>query len=68
MAKREIIPELTNHNLTFKKLINKFNLLIGNFNEQQKQVIESEKFTRSLCLENNCAHNSSIEILKLFKP
>ena len=68
MAKREIIPELTNHNLTCKKLINKFNLLITNFNEQQKQVIESEKFTRSLCLENNCAHNSSIEILKLFKP
>ena len=68
MAKREIIPELTNHNLTLKKLIKKFDLLIKNFNEQQKQVIESEKFIKSLCLENNCAHNSSKEILKLFEP
>ena len=65
IAKKEIIPELTNHNLTINKLINNFDLLINNSELQKKQILQSQKIIKTLCLKNNNSYNASNEILKI---
>ena len=65
ISKKEIIPELTNHNLTSKKLIKKFDVLINNDKLQQLQVKKSYAIAKTFCLKNNYAYNATREILKI---
>ena len=64
IANKEIIPELVNHKLNSKKLINKFDHLIMNKTLMQNQIIEAKKTLKLFCLDNNSSYNASIEILK----
>ena len=65
IAKKEIVPELTNHNLTKKSLIKKFDLLLKNNILQEKQILESQKILKTLCLKTNNSYNACNEILKI---
>jgi len=65
IAKNEIIPELINHNLTKKRLVKNFDLLFNSKNLQEKQILESQRIIKSLCLKNNNSFNACNEILKI---
>ena len=65
ISKKEIVPELTNHNLTKKSLIKKFDLLLKNNILQEKQILESQKILKTLCLKTNNSYNACNEILKI---
>ena len=65
IAEKEIVPELTNHNLTKKKLIKKFDLLFKSDILQENQVLESQKIIKTLCLKNSNSFNAYNEILKI---
>lgn len=65
IAKNEIIPELINHNLTKEKLVKNFDLLFNSRNLQEKQILESQRIIKSLCLKNNNSLNACNEILKI---
>ena len=65
IANKEIIPELVNHKLNSKKLINKFDHLIINNTLLENQIIEAKEILKLFCLDKNCSHNASIEILKI---
>ena len=53
IAKKEIIPEVTNHNLTNKKLINTLEKLLYDNDKQKKQIFEINKIINTLRLKNN---------------
>ena len=65
IAEKEIIPELTNHKLTKNKLIKKFDLLFRSNILQEKQILQSRKIIKTLCLKNNSSFNACNEILKI---
>ena len=65
IAKKEIVFELTNHNLTKKRLIKKFDLLFRSNILQEWQILESQKIIKSLCLKNSNSFNACNEILKI---
>ena len=65
IAEKEIIPELTNHKLTKNKLIKKFDLLFRSNILQAKQIFQSQKIIKTLCLKNNNSFNACNEILKI---
>ncbi len=62
---KEIIPEIINHKLNHKNLINKFNENINNEKKQKKQILEVRKILESLKLKNKSSLNASKEIFRI---
>tara|TARA_Y100000590_G_scaffold470448_1_gene665069 strand:+ start:17307 stop:18434 length:1128 start_codon:yes stop_codon:yes gene_type:complete len=65
MAKKSIIPEITNHKLNISKLKFSFDSLIKNEKLQKLQIKNAKVYINKLKLGKNCSYNACLEILKI---
>ena len=65
IANKEIIPEIINHNLTNKNLINAFIEIYKNKTIQKNQIIKVKNILNKLSLKKNSSLSASKEIIKI---
>ena len=65
IANKEIIPEIINHNLTNKNLINAFIEIYKNKTIQKNQIIKVKNILNKLSLKQNSSLSASKEIIKI---